>query len=236
MSFEAKNLGERLQKWGGKEWTKATPDQMHYKRKQRRGTKGKTRDLWWQDRKSGKVPWGQKSFYNAPWNKRGREDDPSPYKKAKPAVPEGSTEKVAPALAPTTIKVAPPVAPTVAPMELDPVGLGGSSGSGASRAEVNAADFAAAVARAMHQGMVLPIPVPMPVRVNILSPATRPPAVPIARPPLAIEAPGPVTAVEEVENEEGADGLDPDLLLVHPTAGTEGNDDPDTDDSGETVN
>lgn len=232
MSFEAKNLGERLQKWGGKDWTKATPSQMHYKRKQRRGTRGQSRNQWWEDRKSGKVPWGQKSFYNAPWNKRKGQDDPSPYKKAKPAVPEGSTEKKAPALAPTTLKVAPPVAP----MDVDPVGLGGSSGSGASRAEVNAADFAAAVARALHEQYVLPMPLPVPVRVNILSPVPKPAAVPIARPPLAIEAPGPVTAVEELEDEDTSEAVDPEVAFVHPTAGTEGDDEPDTDGSAETVN
>ena len=70
MNFGEQDLGQRLQSWGKKEWNSKAVAQMHEKRHQRRrGSRGQTRHQWWKDRTSGKVAWGTKSYYNAPWNK-----------------------------------------------------------------------------------------------------------------------------------------------------------------------
>ena len=248
MNFGEQDLGARLQSWGKKEWgDKASVAQMHEKRyDRRRGTRGQARPQWWKDRKSGKVAWGSKSYYNAPWNKKddsggkdakdhkddkndkqdmndNKQDAPNepPEKKAKAAAKAAAD--AAPTAPPATpaVPAAPSAVPTgsmaaltAPPAALDGEGLSGSTGSGASLAEVNAADFASAMAKAMVSmpvGTVLPImqiPLPLPAvpkapgpfapvylpglqifntgpRPNVPRPkAIAPPAVPSSTPPV----------------------------------------------------
>lgn len=241
-----------MQSWGKKEWgDKATVAQMHEKRYQRRrGSRGQTRQQWWNDRKSGKVAWGSKSYYNAPWNKQDKNNGPDgkdgkdakdqkedkndkqdtkdnkkdaitepPEKKAKAAAKAAAD--AAPTAPPATPAV--PAAPSAlstgsmaAPAALDGEGLGGSTGSGASMAEVNAADFAKAVAKAMFVmpvGSVLPImqiPLPMPAfpkapvnlpGLQIFNPGPRP-KVPM---PKAIAAPAVPSSTPAEIPEDGSD-------------------------------
>ena len=240
LNFGEQDLGARLQSWGKKEWgDKATVAQMHEKRyHRRRGTRGQTRQQWWKDRTSGKVAWGSKSYYNAPWNKTDKKDnsdskdgkddkkdmndkdqkdsdskddkqdmndnkkdatDEPPEKKAKAAAKAAAD--AAPTAPPATpaVPAAPSAVPTgsmaalaAPPAALDGEGLSGSTGSGASMAEVNAADFASAVAKAMVSmpvGTVLPImqiPLPLPA-----VPKAPGPFAPVSLPGLQIFTTGP---------------------------------------------
>jgi len=248
LNFGEQDLGQRLQSWGKKEWgTKATVAQMHEKRyHRRRGSRGQVRQQWWKDRKSGKVAWGAKSYYSAPWNKnkndkQDKKDDKQdnqddkqdkndnddkqdkndkddkqdkndkdavsatpdepPMKKAKSVA--GQEAIAAPTAPPASLAV--PAAPHAAPFAaLAGEALSGSTGSGATLGEVNAADFASAVAKAMvSMPPVMPGPVPIydPFYVPglvFLNPGPAPKAKAIAAPTV----PGPT--IEEVP-EDGSD-------------------------------
>lgn len=235
MNFGEQDLGHRLQSWGKKEWnSKATVAQMHEKRhERRRGSRGQTRHQWWKDRTSGKVAWGTKSYYNAPWNKnkygkdakddKDTKDDQQDTKDdkedkndkdASSAAPGEPPMKKAKAIAAQAAALAAPTAPPASPAvpaaapyaALTGEGFSGSVGSGATLADVNAADFARAVAKAMASlPPAMPMPGPLPVfdpmyvpGLHIFNTGPAPKAKAIAAPAV------PSTTIDEVP-EDGSD-------------------------------
>ena len=201
MNFGEQDLGARLQSWGKKEWgDKATIAQMHEKRyHRRRGTRGQNRQQWWKDRTSGKVAWGAKSYYNAPWNKdqpdksdkKDNQDKNDNKDNKEPDTKDAASATAEPPLkkaktgADQVAAPAAPAGPPAAPASLVPAeGLGGSVGSTASVGQVNAADFAKAVAKPMFS---VPFSTAMPMPMF-----ARPPELPLPglvfRPPTLAKA------------------------------------------------
>ncbi len=224
MNFCEQDLGARLQSWGKKEWgDKATIAQMHEKRyDRRRGTRGQNRQQWWKDRKSGKVAWGAKSYYNAPWNKdqpdkSDKKDNQDKNDNKDNKEPDTKKDAASATVEPPLKKakagadqVAAPAGPPAAPASLVPAeGLGGSVGSTASVSQVNAADFAKAVAKAMFSvpfSAAMPMPMPM---------FARPPEVPlpglVMRPPTLTQAVAKAIAPPEAPAEIPEDGSDTEV-------------------------